>query len=171
MADIFDPLLSLEEDYYQEGYAHGLSDGEKAGRIEGRVFGLEKGFEKFLELGKLQGRCSVWKARIKSSDALATTSATASHGTTGNFQITNPRAQRQIESLALLLIHPPFKNDEQSVEEVEETLKRGKGKGKVLVNMLNEKDEQSDGKAGSAVASGEESIEDAGRGARGAGRK
>ncbi|KAG0636868.1 hypothetical protein HOY80DRAFT_925126 [Tuber brumale] len=170
MADIFDPLLSLEEDYYQEGYAHGLADGEKVGRIEGRVFGLEKGFEKFLELGKLQGRCSVWKARLKPLDIPSVTPTTASYGTENNFQITNPRAQRQIESLALLLTHPPFKNDEQSVEEVEETLKRGKGKGKVLMNMLNEKDEQNDGKAGSAVAGAEESIEDAGRGAHGAGR-
>ncbi|PWW77534.1 DUF1715-domain-containing protein [Tuber magnatum] len=170
MADIFDSLLSLEEDYYQEGYAHGLADGEKAGRLEGRVFGLEKGFEKFLELGRLQGRCSVWKARIKPPDTPATTSATAPHGTANNFQITNPRAQRQIESLALLLTHPPFKNDEQSVQEVEETLKRVKGKGKIVVNMLNEKDEQGDSKVGNAAASGEESIEDAGRGARGAGR-
>ncbi|CAZ84392.1 unnamed protein product [Tuber melanosporum] len=170
MVDFFDPLLSLEEDYYQEGYAHGLADGEKVGRIEGRVFGLEKGFEKFLELGKLQGRCSVWKARLKPLHTPSVTPITAPHGAENNFQITNPRAQRQIESLALLLTHPPFKNDGQSVEEVEETLKRGKGKGKVLMNMLNEKDEQNDGKAGGAVASAEESIEDAGRGARGAGR-
>ncbi|PUU83013.1 hypothetical protein B9Z19DRAFT_1061319 [Tuber borchii] len=167
MTDIFDPLLSLEEDYYQEGYAHGLADGEKAGRIEGRVFGLEKGFERFLELGKLQGRCSVWKARIKPLDIPAATSTAASHSTANNFRITNPRAQRQIESLALLLTHPPFKNDEESVEEVEETLKRGKGKGKVLANMLNEK---GDGEAGSATIGQEESIEDAGRGARGASR-
>ncbi|RPB05525.1 DUF1715-domain-containing protein [Choiromyces venosus 120613-1] len=170
MSDIFDSLLSLEEDYYQEGYANGLADGEKAGRTEGRVFGLERGFEKFLELGNLQGRCSVWKARTKPLDTPTATSTIASHGTENNFQITNPRAQKQIESLALLLTHPPFKNDEESVQEVEETLKRGKGKGKVLMNMLNEKDEQKDGKAGSAAAGGEESIEDAGRGARGAGR-
>lgn len=103
-------------------------------------------------------------------DTPAATSTTASHSTANNFRITNPRAQRQIESLALLLTHPPFKNDEESVEEVQETLKRGKGKGKVLANMLNEKGEQSDGEAGSATIGQEESIEDAGRGARGASR-
>jgi len=100
-------------------------------------------------------------------DTPAATSTTLSHGTANNFQITNPRAQKQIKSLALLLTHPPFKNDEESVEEVEETLRRGKGKGKVLANMLNEKGEKNGGEAGSAAAGGEESIEDAGRSARG----
>ena len=120
-----------------------------------------------MELGKLQGRCSVWKARIKLLDTPAATPTTTSHGTANNLQITNSRAQKQIESLALLLTHPPFKNDEESVEEVEETLKRGRGKGKVLANMLNEKGERNDGEASSAATGEEESIEDAGRGARG----
>jgi len=117
-----------------------------------------------MELGKLQGRCSVWKARIKLLDTPTATPTTTSPGIANNLQITNPRAQKQIESLALLLTHPPFKNDEESVEEVEETLKRGKGKGKVLANMLNEKN---DAEASSAARGEGESIEDAGRGARG----
>lgn len=54
------------------------------------------------------------------------------------------------------------------MEEVEETLKRGRNKGKVLSNTLGEKEETS-GAKGKTVVDGE-SIEDAGRGARGAGR-
>lgn len=139
-------------------------DGEKAGRIEGRVFGLEKGFEKFSELGRLQGRCSVWKARIAPSITPTTTEGT---GPAKSVQITSPRAQKQVESLAILLTNPPFKNDEESVEEVEETLKRGRNKAKVLLNMLGEKEGANITKS---KAMDEESIEDAGMVARGAGR-
>lgn len=139
-------------------------DGEQAGRIEGRVFGLEKGFEKFLELGRLQGRCSVWKARIPSSTVPSTT---GSIGPAKGVQITSPRAQKQVESLAILLTNPPFKNDEESVEEAEETLKRGRNKAKILSNILGEKEVANVTKS---KAVDEESIEDAGMVARGAGR-
>jgi hypothetical protein len=61
--------------------------------------------------------------------------------------------------LALLLTNPPFKNTEESVEEVEETLKRGRAKAKVLERMLGEKDE------GREVQNdGEQNIEDLGKG-------
>lgn len=49
---------------------------------------------------------------------------------------------------------------------MEETLKRGRNKAKVLSNMLGEKDET--GSVKGIVDN--ESIEDAGRGARGAGK-
>lgn len=151
--------------FYQEGYTLGLADGEQAGRIEGRVFGLEKGFEKFLELGRLQGRCSVWKARISYSIIPPTTGEGT--GPAKGVHITSPRVQKQVESLALLLTNPPFKNDEESVEEVEETLKRGRNKTKILSNILGEKEGVNVIKS---RAVDEESIEDAGMVARGAGR-
>lgn len=94
---------------------------------------------------------------------------TAMNDTPKNLRIKNPRACKQIESLAILLTNPPFKNDEESVEEVEETLKKGRGKGKVLMNMLGEKGEQSAGRVSKAVTGEGESIEDAGRISRGAG--
>lgn len=142
-----------------------MKDGEQAGKIEGRAFGLQKGFEKFLELGRLQGRCSVWKARItpQSTAPPATVDYT---GKPNDIHITNSRVQKQTESLAVILTNPPFKNDEESVEEVDETLKRGRNKAKVLSNMLGEKDENGSMK----VVVDDESIEDAGRGARGAGK-
>lgn len=159
MSDFFDGLLSLEEEYlspayplyvltnthcsfYTEGQLLGQRDGETAGRTEGRAFGLEKGFQKFAELGRLQGRCSVWSAR------------------TSTNSIANPRAVKNIQALELLLTHPPFKNDEESVEEVDETLKRSRAKAKVLERMLGEKE------AGIKVdvADGEQNIEDLGKG-------
>ncbi|KAK4575398.1 hypothetical protein LTR86_001252 [Recurvomyces mirabilis] len=61
--DPFAPLLSLEQDYYTEGYSLGLTDGIGSGRIEGRLFGLEKGFDKFVQMGRLAARAAVWDAR------------------------------------------------------------------------------------------------------------
>ena len=43
--------------------------------------------------------------------------------------------------MELVLMHPPFRNEEEEVEEVEETLKRAKAKVKVLERMLGEKGE------------------------------
>jgi hypothetical protein len=135
--------------YYAEGHALGVADGVRAGRTEGRIFGLEKGFEKFAELGRLQGRCSVWEARISPSSSSKAP------------KITNSRAQKNIESLALLLTHPPFKNDEESVEEVEETLKRGRAKAKMLERMLGEKEDAREERKDDG--SGEQNIEDLGK--------
>jgi hypothetical protein len=129
----------------------GVADGVVAGRTEGRIFGLEKGFEKFAELGRLQGRCSVWQARISPDSAPASMAA----------KITNARAQKNIEALALLLTYPPFKNDEESVEEVEETLKRGRAKVKVLERMLGEKENTAEERRDD---DGEQNIEDLGKG-------
>ena len=62
--DLFDSLLDLEEQYYNEGFQLGTADGTRAGHVEGRLFGLEKGFEKYLEMGRLQGRSVVWTDRL-----------------------------------------------------------------------------------------------------------
>lgn len=143
MGDLFDDLLNLEESYvkfsyfaettiltihsaYQEGFATGSADGARAGFIEGRIFGLEQGYAKFLEIGKLQGRASVWAGRAR-DDAPE------------DIKIGNPRAQKNIEQLELVLTHPPFRNDEEEVEEVEETLKKARAKVKVLERTLGEK--------------------------------
>lgn len=124
--------------------------------VEGRIFGLEKGFEKFLEVGKLQGKCSVWEARIPSSSGTAKGSPLPT-----GLQITNPRAQKNIQALSLMLTHVPYKNDDNAVEEVEETLKKARVKSKMVERMLGEQDGSSKGMA----EDGEQSIEDAGRSA------
>ena len=72
VGDIFDSILNLEDEFYQEGYELGARDGEKAGRIEGRLFGIRKGFEKMLVMGKLRGQALVWRARHELSRASPT---------------------------------------------------------------------------------------------------
>lgn len=62
--DPFDSLLSLEDNFYKEGYDLGIADGNRAGLIEGRLFGLEKGFEKYASMGKLYGRAVIWTGRL-----------------------------------------------------------------------------------------------------------
>ena len=65
--DPFDTLLSLEDEFYEEGYDLGLSDGIRAGLIEGRSFGLEKGFEKYAAMGRLHGKALIWAGRSLNS--------------------------------------------------------------------------------------------------------
>ncbi|KAI9815003.1 MAG: hypothetical protein M1827_002846 [Pycnora praestabilis] len=62
--DPFESLLSLEDQFYDEGYQLGVADGYRAGRIEGRVFGLEKGFERYVAMGALHGKSAVWSGRL-----------------------------------------------------------------------------------------------------------
>ncbi|KAL2196089.1 hypothetical protein P885DRAFT_61288 [Corynascus similis CBS 632.67] len=64
-SDPFDALLTLEDQFYTEGYDQGTADGLVAGRTEGRQLGLERGFQKFVEAGRLQGRAIVWANRLK----------------------------------------------------------------------------------------------------------
>lgn len=66
-ADLFDELLSLEDQFYHDGYRSGFSDGKQTGLAEGRAFGLEKGFEKYRAMGRLGGRSLVWASRLDGS--------------------------------------------------------------------------------------------------------
>ena len=70
--NLFESLLGLEDQYYNEGYQLGNADGARAGHIEGRLFGLEKGFEKYLEMGRLQGKSVVWVDRLPTSQVQGT---------------------------------------------------------------------------------------------------
>ncbi|GAB1315171.1 hypothetical protein MFIFM68171_05381 [Madurella fahalii] len=70
--DPFDTLLTLEDDFYTQGYNQGHADGLVAGRTEGRQLGLERGFQKFVEAGRLQGRAIVWANRLRAKEAKQT---------------------------------------------------------------------------------------------------
>lgn len=129
-----------------------MRDGEKAGLVEGRLFGLEKGFEKFAELGRIQGRVSVWKGRIPQENT-----------TTPPAPITNPRLVKHIQQLDNIVSNPSTTNDEEGVEEVDDALKRGKAKAKIVASMLGEKEVGNSGgerASGGSGTGGEPSIED-----------
>ena len=61
--DPFDSLLTLEDEFYREGFDLGASDGTRAGLIEGRFFGLERGFDQHASMGILYGRAVIWMRR------------------------------------------------------------------------------------------------------------
>lgn len=68
-----DNILTLEDQYYREGYDLGLTDGSHAGKLEGRATGLETGFEKFKQMGMLAGKTAVWAGRLARMDSATTT--------------------------------------------------------------------------------------------------
>nr|POE85471.1 protein oraov1 like [Quercus suber] len=117
--DVFASILSLEEDYHNEGYNLGVADGARAGRIEGRQFGLEKGLAKALEMGRLRGRACVWSARSSCS-----TPASA-HGAPQIASLEkSARTQKHIERLVELTDPASLetRNSEEAVQEFEERL-------------------------------------------------
>lgn len=97
----------------------------------------------------------MWKARLGGGGGGETDSSSP----LGGIEITNPRIQKNVQTLELLLTHVPYKNDDEAVEEVEETLKKARIKVRMVERTLGEKE---DGVRGG----GEEgSIEDAGKAA------
>lgn len=55
----FDGLLTLEEQYYQDGYREGQNENLKQNFLEGKQFGLQVGFQRFIILGQMKGLCDV----------------------------------------------------------------------------------------------------------------
>ncbi|KAF3200614.1 hypothetical protein TWF192_006878 [Orbilia oligospora] len=136
MTDILDSVLNLEEDYYTLGHTEGSLAGATAGRLEGRAFGIEKGFEKYLTLGIIKGRTKVWQSRT--SPSLQSPSSSSSSLDPQKIIITNPRHLKHIELLQTLSTTPPIRNEEDDVEEVDDRIRRGKAKVKILENTLRE---------------------------------
>ncbi|KAK7454875.1 short-chain dehydrogenase [Colletotrichum acutatum] len=62
--DPFDDVLTLEDQFFSEGFRQGTEDGIQAGKIEGRSVGLAKGYEKFYESGRIHARAVVWANRL-----------------------------------------------------------------------------------------------------------
>ncbi|KAG9953993.1 DUF1715-domain-containing protein, partial [Aureobasidium melanogenum] len=134
--DDFDSLFNLEEEYYAEGYNLGVADGSRAGRIEGRLFGLEKGFEKFAAMGTLAGRNAVWEARISDQD-----SATAEQSESKLPKLSGgARLQKHLQTLFALAEAESLstENNEDSVSDFDDRLKRAEGKVKVIEKLVSE---------------------------------
>ncbi|KAF3123823.1 hypothetical protein TWF594_002173 [Orbilia oligospora] len=134
MTDILDSVLNLEEDYYTLGHTEGSLAGATAGRLEGRAFGIEKGFEKYLTLGIIKGRTKIWQSRTFPS----LQSSSPSSLDPQKIIITNPRHLKHLELLQTLSTTPPIRNEEDDVEEVDDRIRRGKAKVKILENTLRE---------------------------------
>jgi hypothetical protein len=137
--DDFDSLFNLEEEYYTEGYNLGVADGSRAGRIEGRLFGLEKGFEKFAAMGSLAGRNAVWEARISDSNSAASTAEKET-----KFKLPKlsggARLQKHLQTLFALTEAESLstENNEDSVSDFDDRLKRAEGKVKVIEKLVSE---------------------------------
>lgn len=141
--DPFDTLLSLEEQYYAEGYNLGVADGSRAGRIEGRVFGLEKGFEKFAAMGALAGRSAIWEARLPKPATGET--KTNDQAVAGESQIQSlpgsARLEAHVRTLSALTEAESLstQNNEDDVSNFDDRLKRAEGKAKVIEQIIREK--------------------------------
>ena len=133
--DPFESLFSLEEEYYNEGYNLGVADGARAGRIEGRVFGLEKGFEKFAAMGNLAGRNAVWEARLPDQHAV-----TNKNDSKLPPLPANSRLQKHLQTLYALTEAETLstENNEDSVTDFDDRLKRAEGKVKVIEKLVGE---------------------------------
>ena len=164
-SDPFDDLLSLEDKFYKEGYDLGVSDGERAGRVEGRLFGLEKGFEKYAAMGRLHGRAIIWAGRLPEVKSPADVemkggekkSATTSFETLSpqggqdgpdsegvshkmpNLPA-NPRLESHIRTLYALTEPESLstENNEDSVSDFDDRLKRAEGKMKIIERLTGE---------------------------------
>ena len=154
--DIFDTILNLEDESYEQGYQLGVADGSHAGRIEGRVFGLEKGFEKFVEAGKLHGRACVWGARFPANKARESSPKSAieegleagvdegEHGGQGSVSMArlpaNQRLEKHIHTLYALVEPETLStlNSEDAVSDFDDRFKRAVSKIKVIENILGE---------------------------------
>ena len=171
--DPLDSLLDLEEDYYQEGYRLGEEDGSHAGYVEGRLFGIEKGYEKALEMGKLHGRALVWKHRFGSDGSKILDPEETKTHEADPTEVTKaidemPKLQdagrltAQVEQL--LSITDPHNlstgNDDDSVNDFDERLKKAAAKIKIISRMIGEPGKPAEEKTVQRQGDGTGNIED-----------
>jgi hypothetical protein len=146
MAPALDPLLDhaldLEERCYAEGYAQGELDGRAAGRLEGRSAGLARGFDKFLEAGRLYGKATVWANRLPISKAQDPgTDVTQNHEPCSLLSLPmNARLEKNILALHALVEPDTLstQNDDESVGEFDDRIKKARGKAKVVERTVGE---------------------------------
>jgi hypothetical protein len=153
--DDFASLFNLEENYYTQGFHLGTRDGSRAGLIEGRLFGLEKGFEKFAAMGVLAGRCLVWQARLPSSLSTTAAAAVAPAESSHDYSFENSKAldmalprlaaggarlQKHLQTLYALTESESLstENNEDSVSDFDDRLKRAEGKVKLIEKLIGE---------------------------------
>ncbi|CCF39670.1 hypothetical protein CH063_10442 [Colletotrichum higginsianum] len=156
--DPFDDVLTLEDQFFAEGYRQGTEDGIQAGKIEGRSVGLAKGYEKFLESGRIHGRAVVWANRLSlpqkgspsTSSSAAAAAARPSDSSSQQQQQPKPcslpplppnaRLEKNVTA-AFALVEPDTlarENSDEAVNDFDDRLKRAQGKVKIIERMTGE---------------------------------
>ena len=165
--DPFDSLLSLEDEFYKDGYNLGVSDGSRVGLIEGRFFGLEKGFEKYASMGRLHGRAVIWTGRLPPvRDTAGSTASTQvieksletlpvqqESGRKIQSKVKQPsrelkvrglaanmRLEKHIRTLYALTESESLStaNNEESVSEFDDRFTRAEGKARIIESLTGE---------------------------------
>ena len=151
--DPFEDLLSLEDQFYHEGYQLGLADGQQRGLGEGRAFGLEKGFEKYRAIGKVRGRSLVWASRLKSEPLYDQLVSGGENGAQRSDDSPSPQTEHLLPALPqnsrlpkhirfLLSITDPSEistaNTEDAVDDFEERLKKAEAKVQIVEKIIGE---------------------------------
>ena len=146
-------VLTLEDQYYREGYDLGLADGSHTGKLEGRATGLETGFEKFKQMGMLAGKTSVWAGRLARMDSATRTTSPAipttidddpkvliTHKKHGSKRSGSHRVRNHIETLHALSDAQTLStvNDEDACTAFEDRLKRAMAKARVVENIMGD---------------------------------
>ncbi|CCD25731.1 ribosome biosynthesis protein LTO1 NDAI_0F04130 [Naumovozyma dairenensis CBS 421] len=114
--DIFDNLLNLEEQFYEEGWDEGHNENLKNNYLEGKQFGLQVGFQRFVLLGQMSGFCDVLESLPF-----------------GN----NANLLKNIEVIRTLIESVGMNNDEENVENLEKTLMKLKNKFRTILISVN----------------------------------
>ncbi|KAK6217204.1 hypothetical protein QIS74_07318 [Colletotrichum tabaci] len=154
--DPFDDVLTLEDQFFAEGYRQGTEDGIQAGKIEGRSVGLAKGYEKFLDSGRIHGRAVVWANRLslpqKGSSSTSSSAAAARPSDSSSQQQQQPkpcslpplppnaRLEKNVTA-AFALVEPDTlarENSDEAVNDFDDRLKRAQGKVKIIERMTGE---------------------------------
>ncbi|KAL2192067.1 DUF1715-domain-containing protein [Thermothelomyces heterothallicus CBS 203.75] len=144
--DLFDTLLTLEDQFYTEGYNQGVADGLVAGRTEGRQLGLERGFQKFVEAGRMQGRAIVWANRLRLGRGHGHGHGHghgqgARHGALSLPPLPdNPRLRKHVATLYALAETESLstENTDEAVDDFDDRLRRAQGRLKVIERMTGE---------------------------------
>ncbi|WYZ41351.1 hypothetical protein EsH8_V_000246 [Colletotrichum jinshuiense] len=158
-SDPFDDVLTLEDQFFAEGFRQGTEDGIQAGKIEGRSVGLAKGYEKFFESSRIHGRSVVWANRLSLHQKGATqpSNSTSSSGTINQqpqestetpeqkaFSLPplapNARLEKNVTA-AFALVEPDTlakENSDDAVNDFDDRLKRAQGKVKLIERATGE---------------------------------
>lgn len=124
--DIFEDLLNLETNFYDEGYKEGMADGKKAGLREGAEFGIQTGYQRYIALGVLRGRLQIWRAKFFNNND------------SSDHHPNAERIKKNIEGLEAMLKDISTTNSNEDVSQLEALLRKAKSKAKVTASLIKD---------------------------------